>query len=165
MASAFSLEQGALEDRVARLVGSGQLGDLRVDLVDHALRSSTSSKAAVSRRARAGQFMPSRCAGCCCGRRASSTIGRAGPGDGAGGPRGPARPGPVGARAARGASRRARGGDARLRVSSTTRRGRRRGDDAARFRGDGIAAGRRPSGGATTGRRRSLRFLAPPCVP
>ena len=44
MASAFSLEQDALEDRVARLVGSGQLGDLRVDLVDHALRSSTSSK-------------------------------------------------------------------------------------------------------------------------
>ena len=44
MAAAFSLEQDALEDRVARLVGAGQLGDLRVDLVDHALRSSTSSK-------------------------------------------------------------------------------------------------------------------------
>ena len=58
MASAFSLEQDALEDRVARLVGSGQLGDLRVDLVDHALRSSTSSKGrGFERCAREGQFV------------------------------------------------------------------------------------------------------------
>ena len=33
MAAAFSLDQSALEDRVARLVGAGSLGDLRVDLV------------------------------------------------------------------------------------------------------------------------------------
>jgi hypothetical protein len=50
MGTAFNMEPNALEDRVCRLVGAGLLGDLRVNLVDHALRSSVVPKRDVALR-------------------------------------------------------------------------------------------------------------------